>query len=278
MTVAGSSGQIVTDATLSTDPRFSFTLWLPPTLGPHTQLLVAVHGSDRDIEWCRDFFVDFGRQHDVAVLAPLFGVGVGGDVEGAGYKFLHHTTPSGEQIHPDRVLLAMVVEAGRRFGMDVQRFGLVGFSGGGQCVHRFALLHAERLWALSVGAPGTVTLLDDRLPYWAGTENLEQVLDAPMDLGALRQLPVHLVIGGDDLDDGLVVRRPGDATWVAGADAAGMTRRDRIEGLRRSWSSAGVDVTLDVVPGAGHEPGPCWARSVDYLGGRLAAHRLAFGH
>lgn len=287
--MSSGSGRVVDDLCRA-DRRFPFTLWLPSTLGPDTRLLMAVHGSDRDHGWCRDFFTDFGRAHDVAVLAPLFGVGVGGDDEGAGYKFLHHTmfldhtvfldhaetparTGGGDRIHVDRVMLSMVAEVGSSYGIDVRRFGLVGFSGGGQCVHRFALLHAERLWGLSVGAPGTVTLLDDSLPYWAGTAGVTEILGAPVDLDALRRLPVHLVIGADDLDDGLPVRRPGDATWVEGADTAGVTRRDRIESLRRSWSDARISVALDVVPEAGHEPGPCWERSLPYLAERLAAHR-----
>ncbi len=43
-----------------------------------------------------------------------------------------------------------------------------------------------------------------------------------------------------------------DPLWVEGADAAGATRLDRIQSLRRSFEAAGIPVRLDVVPGAAH--------------------------
>ena len=44
-----------------------------------------------------------------------------------------------------------------------------GFSGGAQFAHRFLYIHPGRLRAVSLGAPGLVTMLDETRAWWVGT-------------------------------------------------------------------------------------------------------------
>ncbi|KAK9234061.1 hypothetical protein V1525DRAFT_414306 [Lipomyces kononenkoae] len=69
----------------------------------------------------------------------------------------------------DLLLLAILDEVSLRCpAIDTSKVLLTGFSGGGQFVHRFTYLHPERLLAVNVGAPGSVTYLDDNRPWADG--------------------------------------------------------------------------------------------------------------
>ena len=111
---------------------------------------------------------------------------------------------------------------------------LHGFSGGGQFSNRFALLHPDRVSAVSIGAPGRITL---------------PVSAAPM--------PVQVVVGV--LDD-----NPSEVAAVTGdPDARGRLTQARV--LADTFRELGSQVRLDVVDGVGHEGGRVVDVVADFL-------------
>jgi len=65
----------------------------------------------------------------------------------------------------DLLLLAMLDEVADFWpGIQTEKVYMMGFSRGGQFIHRFLLLHPERLYAVSIGAPGRPTMLDSTRP------------------------------------------------------------------------------------------------------------------
>ena len=148
------------------DPRFHYCLYVPPAVarGTKLDLLVAVHGTSRTsfLEF-RDGFAAFGRWNNVAILCPIFPIGVRGDGARSGYKYMAEG-----DIRYDQILLAMVAEVAEKYDQDWSQFAIFGFSGGGHFAHRFAILHPDKLWAASVGASGSVTLLDPDRDWWVG--------------------------------------------------------------------------------------------------------------
>lgn len=63
----------------------------------------------------------------------------------------------------DSILLDMIDCVAAEWGsVDTRTFAIVGFSGGGQFVHRFFYLYPERVHAVSIGAPGRATPLVDK--------------------------------------------------------------------------------------------------------------------
>ena len=180
------------------DPRFHYLLYVPRCAadGRQVKLIVAVHGTGRTsaIEF-RDGFAEFAEYHDCAVFCPIFPVNAAGNDDRSGYKYI-----LGDGIRYDEVLLSMVEEVAEKYHQDWRRFAMFGFSGGGQFTHRFAILHPERLWAASIGAPGCVTLLNPKRNWWVGTHNVAELFGRDLNLDALKALPVQMIVGSLDLE------------------------------------------------------------------------------
>ncbi|WP_312795734.1 alpha/beta hydrolase [Tianweitania sp.] len=233
------------------DPRLHLALYIPPTAseGRKLDLLVAVHGTSRTSAF--DFlngFAEFGLYNDCAILAPIFPVGVFGDGARSGYKFLEEG-----DIRYDQAVIAMVEEMAEKYGQDWSTFAMFGFSGGGHFTHRFAILHPEKLWAASVGAPGSVTLLDPTRDWWVGVRDLEARFGKPFKPEELAKIPVQMVVGDADLENWEITHKPGGRYYMEGANDAGQTRPERLSALAQSFREAGVQVTLDVVKGVSHD-------------------------
>ena len=225
------------------DQRFGFCLFVPDDLGPgRAPLVVVQHGTDRDFMHDRDHLQSFAEEHRVVLLAPLFPAGIiePGDLDG--YKFIDF-----HGIRFDQVLLAIVDEVAERWPVDVARFYLHGFSGGGQFAHRFLYLHPDRLAGVSIGAPGRITRLDDTLPWWTGTQDWEERFGRPIDLDAVRRVPVLMVVGDRDIP-----------------------RVDGLRALQRSFEAHGIGVRLEIVPGVGHHGESILAPVRDFLAGLIA--------
>lgn len=235
----------------SADPRLHLLLYVPPTAaeGRKLDLLVAVHGTGRTsaIDF-RDGFSEFGLYNDCAVLCPIFPMNVLGDGARSGYKYMQEG-----DIRYDQAVLSMVAEMAAKYGQDWSKFAIFGFSGGGHFAHRFAILHPEKLWAASIGAPGSVTLLDPNRDWWVGIRDIEARFGKRFDAAALSKLPVHMVVGDADLETWEITHKPGSAYYMEGANDAGATRPERLEALAASFRAAGVDVTLDQVAGVSHD-------------------------
>lgn len=233
------------------DSRFAYTLYVPASIEDPERpvdLVVSLHGSTRAMEIYRNGFAEFGRWNDCVILSPLFPVGVLGDGNGDGYKQLVEG-----DIRYDQVLLDMVASVGQKYNRRFDTFALFGYSGGGQFCHRFCYLHPEKLWAASIGAPGSVTLLDPKQNWWVGVRDFETRFAKPLDLDALRQVPIHMVVGEADLETWEITHREGGKHYMPGANSAGCTRPERLAALKASFEAQGVKVRFDVLPNVAHQ-------------------------
>jgi pimeloyl-ACP methyl ester carboxylesterase len=131
------------------------------------------------------------------------------------------------------------------------KFLMYGFSGGGQFAHRFLYLHPDRLAAISIGAPGRITQLDDTLPWWLGTQGMAEIFGAAPDIEAIRNVSIQMVVGANDVET-WEINNPGDSNWMDGVELTGDTRIERLRTLERSFRAHGLDVEFDVVPDAAH--------------------------
>lgn len=233
------------------EQRCSYCLYVPERYQEEGDerhpLVILVHGTDRTAQQYRDSFADFAEAHGCIVLAPLFPCGLIEPDDVDNYKFIKF-----HDIRFDHVLLAMVDEVAARYRVDAERFLLHGFSGGGHFAHRFFYLHPRRLRAVSVGAPGLVTLLEPERDWWVGVRDLEAQFGVRLDLDAMRAVAVQMVVGAEDTETWEITIPAGSQYWMPGANDAGRTRIERLAALRASFERHGIPVRHDIVAGAGH--------------------------
>ena len=117
----------------------------------------------------RDHFQDFGEARNTLVLCPLFPVGVSGDGNADGYKYL-----SEPGIRYDEVLLDMVAEVKERWGRLVRPVRPVRLLGRRAVRQSLPAAPAAVAVGGSLGAPGSVTLVDDRRDWWVGVRDLHE--------------------------------------------------------------------------------------------------------
>ena len=239
------------------NPRFPLSLYVPESASAsvHCPLLVLIHGTTRK-DWLRDGFRDFAERTGTVLLAPLFPVGAAAQDDVHGYKWL-----DAHGMRFDLLLLDMIDQAAEIRPLATNRFALFGFSGGGQFAHRFLYLHPHRLAALSIGAPGNVTLPDPARPWPAGVAGLEERFGVEFDVDAVRAVPIHLVVGGADTETWEIAKSPDDPVYVGGVNDESTTRIEKLKRLRDALDVLGSSTRLDVVEGAAHH-GPAMAPAV----------------
>jgi poly(3-hydroxybutyrate) depolymerase len=243
-----------------TDQRFSYCLYVPTAHQDETRtlpLVVIQHGTGRNAEHYRTMSREFCEKNECVVLAPLFPAGIVEEGDLHGFKqILQHG------VRYDQVLLDIVDEVQARWRVDGSKFLLHGFSGGGHFSHRFAYLHPDRLRAVSIGAPGRITRIDPNTPWWLGTADVKELFGIDLDLDALRQVPVQMIVGAEDT-----------ATWEIaepGIDAGGETRVERLQTLRDNWEQHGIKVRFDLIPGMAHSGSTALGHAHRFFAGILA--------
>lgn len=231
------------------DPRFSYCHYVPPGFDAAPgdyRLVVAIHGSGRNATAYRDAFSAFARYNKCVVLAPLFPIGVLGDDHADGYKYLAEG-----DVRYDQVLLEMIAEFEQALGATFGKFLLSGYSGGAHFAHRFLYLHPDRLAGVAVGAPGGVTRIDDSRDFWIGTRDFETRFGKPLNLEAIRKVPVHLMVGACDVEE--FTYPPQFAAFIEGMGDIGKNRIERNALLYANYRDNGLDVRQTVVPKLAHD-------------------------
>jgi predicted peptidase len=232
------------------DQRFSYLLYVPkrregdPARYP---LVVMQHGTGRTATRYRDAMIEFAEQERVVILAPYFPAGIIDPDDLHNFKFLEY-----QGIRFDLILLGMVDEVAQKIPIEAEKFLLHGFSGGGQFAHRFLYAHPERLLAVSIGAPGRMTLLDETTKWWLGTKDFAEIFGSAPDVEAIRNVEIQLVVGDQDTE-GWEINNKGDSNWVPGLEKQGATRIDRIKTLQQNFLDHGIKTQFDIVPGVAHE-------------------------
>lgn len=276
---------------LQSDPRISYSLYIPPepyrSLAAHADdgntkqlpLLVNIHGTRRNLSAIYGDLKTFADSTPCAVLQPLFPAGLEGPNDLDSYKKLRSKT-----MCSDLALLSILDEVAMRWPhIDANKIFLMGFSGGGQFAQRFLYVYPDRLFAVSIGAPGKVTLLDNQQKWPKGTENVRHVFDRPINLSLIKAVDIHLVVGskdsgahgGDEFKQWqqamkAKVKDAGsdeEAALTSNIDASevGQGRLGTLQHIQKSWKDQDIEARLDIVDGVAHSADGVRGCVLDFL-------------
>ena len=179
-------------------------------------------------------FSDFATSHRRLVLAPRF------DIK-SGFQSLGLGTPE----RYDLQVLQMVDAVASSHTLATSLFDLFGYSAGGQFAHRFLYLHPERIRAIAIGAPGTVTLPSAWAPWPQGLANVTTLAGQEVDLTGGQRPDILLFVGDQDVTTNLLDQSEA-------ANRAGRTRVERARTLHAAWESATIPHQYRELPGVGH--------------------------
>jgi pimeloyl-ACP methyl ester carboxylesterase len=174
------------------------------------------------------------------------------------------TTEVPELARLDRQLLAMVGDARARLqrqtGRETDpRVLLFGFSANGMFANRFTVLHPESVLAVAAGSPGGWPIAPCKewqgrsLRYPIGIADAAQLTGQAPDLERLRQVPVLVFQGGDDVNDSLAFT---DGWDVEDRDVVhelfGQDMQARFRAAEAVYRDVLPQATFRLYPGVGH--------------------------
>jgi hypothetical protein len=160
----------------------------------------------------------------------------------------------------DLQLIAMIEDARARLStMGIEVGGKVfmdGFSGSGEFVNRFTLLHPELVRAAAMG--GAVLMvpvaawMGEELPYPVGVADMEELAGQAFDLACFKRVPLYLYLGDEDTTDAVAyVFNPADKEQIN--RLFGDTPAGRFSAFEEVYTSVGSDSRFVVYPGVAHE-------------------------
>lgn len=214
-------------------------------------LIVAVHGSSRNAKDLRDGFAAFAERLGCFVLAPLFPMDLDVSVPDEEYKQL-----VGDRLRYDHILWAMVEELSAAVRTRFSRILLFGFSGGAQFAQRLLYVDPARLSAVALGAPSYVTLPTDQWHWWSGLGDFEAVFGRPVDWPALRDVPVQIQCGTEDVLDCDIYSAEEMGIDAETYASYGRDRLDRARLLHDHYARAGMTSRIELIPAAAHAWSP----------------------
>jgi len=238
-------GQVVKLAPLAA-PSLRYYLYLPTDIKPPARILVTVHGISRNAREHAERFSPYAESEGVILLAPRFG-----RRNFRGYQRLAEGEAG--RLRADRALDIMVDDLKGRLGLCGSKLYLFGFSGGGQFIHRYAMLHPEQVESGVIGAAGWYTFPDPDVKYPRG---LRQSVRRPLELAwpEFLRVPMTVIVGDGDIERDDALNQTARIDRQQGENR--LRRAGRwVDAMRQAAARQGFETEFVLVelPGAAHD-------------------------
>lgn len=226
----------------------------------NTTIFFAIHGASRTYESYFERWMNYNvaEEQSVVLIAPHFDVDV----------FSHYQVLNAWGIRADLRLIQLFDSFTGWLGLTKTRFYMFGFSGGGQFVHRFTMVHPGLVERAVAGAAGSYTFPDSSILYQYGTgKSIYHPVSLNFDLKGATGTNLLVIVGDDD------IYRTDNLDQSPQADAQGLNRLERA----RNWFAAMNGTALEKgwtfnleyheVSGAGHSSSAMMPYSEQFLFG-----------
>jgi pimeloyl-ACP methyl ester carboxylesterase len=164
---------------------------VPPT-GCHRRPLILLHGTGRGSNRQFRAFLPSAIAYGVPLIAPVFPA-----ESFAGYQSLAGARGPRAAM---TAFEATLDDVSTHLDVPTDRVDLLGFSGGAQFVHRFAMLAPARVQRAVVVAAGWYTYLLDGRPFPHGAGPSEHSGGRAVDVEAFLRIPMHVLVGERDVE------------------------------------------------------------------------------
>ena len=173
-------------------PGLRYLEYMPRQVNPDLEPLVFVHGytrrADEQLQQLKALADATGR----ALLAPFFG-----KTQHPRYQRLGKGV---DGPRADRYFDACLEDAASRLGLRSDRFVLMGYSGGAQFAHRYAMVYPHRVARLIAIAAGWYTFPDREKSYPYGLATAGKLRRVSMNPETFLQVPMTVLVGARDFD------------------------------------------------------------------------------
>jgi pimeloyl-ACP methyl ester carboxylesterase len=230
--------------------------------------VVLVHGASRGA--ARQFreFLPAAIQHGFPLIAPTFSA-----VAFPGYQRLAGADGPMAAANAFRLMLSDIAT---EFGLDTAQVDLVGFSGGAQFAHRFAMVDPGRVRRMVLASSGWFTLLDPARPFPEGIATSSTLHTATVDVDRFLRVPMHLLVGERDVGRDQKLRSNGSLDRRQGRHrlARALHWIDHLEAVA-AQKGLPSEITFDLLPETRHsfreavEKGGLVQRTWSFLSGEV---------
>lgn len=216
------------------------------------ELLVLVHGQSRAVGALRRAFAPAARDAGLGLLLPTF--------DTAAFRRYQVLGGAGGPLAAADALSRALDEAALKVGCG-PTVHLLGFSGGAQFAHRYAMLEPQRIRSLVSVAAGWYTLPDPIMAYpYGGAASAAAPVGLPR-LPAFLALPQRVMVGDHDTLLGAALRSSPALDAMLGSNRLERATR-YAHAVHQAALAAGIvpRVSLELLPGTGHSLGEATAR------------------
>lgn len=188
---------VVLDRTVDQDHDHRYFLYIPRKGGAGAPVFISVHGISGNAREHAEQFAPFAERYGVVLIAPWFPRERFPD-----YQCLTGRRPRSASRRADHALQRMVEEVGALTGAIIDRLYLFGYSGGGQFVHRYAMVYPGQVARYVVGAAGWYTFPDPDVMYPRGIKPRVDCPDLEFDLCRFLAVRASVLVGERDVRAG----------------------------------------------------------------------------
>jgi pimeloyl-ACP methyl ester carboxylesterase len=239
---------VVLERTVEQDHEQRYFLYIPRKGGAGTPVFISVHGISGNAQEHAERFAPFAEQYGVVLIAPSFP-----STHFPAYQRLARPSSRHRNRRADHALQRIVAEIGVLTGAATERLYLFGYSGGGQFVHRYAMIYPDQVARYVVGAAGWYTFPDPTVRYPRGIQSREDLPDIQFDPRRFLTVPGSVLVGERDVRAGTALN-----TSPRIEQQQGPTRLERGKRWAQAMTEAAQHHHLDTrfdfqtLPGSGH--------------------------
>jgi pimeloyl-ACP methyl ester carboxylesterase len=211
----------------------------------HGPLVVLVHGLRTDPAKLLHAVLPLAARQGVTVMAP--------DFTKAAFNGYQRLGGSGGPLHAALALRVAVAAVQRQVGAVSSRFDLVGFSGGAQFAHRFAMWYPEHVRRLVIASAGWYTYLDPKQRYPYGVAPGWKSTGPAARVDEFLRVPILVTVGERDVERDRHLRTAGGLDSRQGEHRLERARR-WVDHLAREALGKGIEsrVEFALLPKTGH--------------------------